>query len=210
MAQDGQAIWQQVRDGLRVFVAKRVANEAEVEDILQEVFLRMHRKLDSLKDPRRIVSWLFQITRNAIIDHYRTPTRHREVPAGLSADLDAEHQASTASAVEATEDSDRLRTELAGCLRPMIDRLPADHRQAVTLVELDGLTQQAAAKRLGLSVSGMKSRVQRGRRQLKDMLEACCEIQLDGRRGVADYALRDPQSDPCGCSPSQKKRSRTQ
>ena len=59
MARDVTDIWQQVHDGLRAFVSKRVANEAEVEDILQEVFLRMHRKLDSLKDPRRIVSWLF-------------------------------------------------------------------------------------------------------------------------------------------------------
>lgn len=206
MAQDAQTIWQQVHDGLRVFVAKRVANEVEVEDILQEVFLRMHRKLDSLKDPRRVVSWLFQITRNAIADHYRTPARHREVPAGLSADLDADHPASVPSVADEPVDAGQFRTELAGCLRPMIDRLSADYRQAVTLVELNGMTQQAAAKRLGLSVSGMKSRVQRGRRQLKDMLEACCEIQLDGRRGVADYRVRDPQSDPCGCSPGQNKR----
>jgi RNA polymerase sigma-70 factor, ECF subfamily len=207
MAQDGQAVWQQVHDGLRGFVAKRVADRAEVEDILQEVFLRMHRKLGSLKDPRRLVSWMFQITRHAIADHYRAPARHREVPAGLSADLDAEHPASVPPAADESADAGRLRTELAGCLRPMIDRLSADYRQAVILVELDGLTQQAAAKRLGLSASGMKSRVQRGRRQLKAMLEACCEIQLDGRRGVADYALRDPQSDPCGCSPDLKKSS---
>ncbi len=206
MAQDRQAIWQQVHDGLRVFVAKRVANEAEVEDILQEVFLRMHRKLDSLKDPRRIVSWLFQITRNAIVDHYRTPARRREIPAGLPADLDINHPVLVPPVMDASADGSQFRTELAGCLRPMIDRLSADYRAAVTLVELEGLTQQAAAKRLSLSVSGMKSRVQRGRRQLKDMLEACCEIQLDGRRGVADYRVRDPQSDPCGCSPGQKKR----
>lgn len=204
MAQDRQAIWQQVHNGLRAFVAKRVANEAEVEDILQEVFLRMHRKLDSLKDPRRIVSWLFQITRNAIIDHYRTPARRREMPTGLSADLDTNHPVLVPPVMDESADASQFRTELAGCLRPMIDRLSADYREAVTLVELEGLTQQAAAKRLSLSVSGMKSRVQRGRRQLKDMLEACCEIQLDGRRGVADYRVRDPQSDPCGCSPSQK------
>jgi RNA polymerase sigma-70 factor (ECF subfamily) len=198
MTQDTQGIWQQVHDGLRAFVAKRVANEAEVEDILQEVFLRMHRKLDSLKDPRRIVPWLFQITRHAIIDHYRTPARRREVPAGLQADLDASHPVPVSPVAEELLDAGRFRAELAGCLRPMIERLPDDYRQAVTLVEMNGLTQQAAARRLGLSVSGMKSRVQRGRRQLKNMLEACCEIQLDGRRGVADYRVRDPHSDPCG------------
>jgi RNA polymerase sigma-70 factor (ECF subfamily) len=198
MAKDIQEIWRQVHDGLRAFVAKRVADEAEIEDILQEVFLRMHRKLDSLKDPRRIVSWLFQITRHAIIDHYRRPARRREVPAGLQADLDASHPVPVPPVAEELLDAGRFRAELAGCLRPMIGRLSSDYRQAVTLVELEGLTQRAAAKRLGLTVSGMKSRVQRGRRQLKDMLEACCEIQLDGRRGVAGYRMRDPQSSPCG------------
>jgi len=195
---DTQAIWRQVREGLRAFVSKRVAGEADVEDILQEVFLRMHRRLDGLKDPRRLVPWMFRITRNAIIDHYRSPARRREAPAGLSSDLDAGYPAQVLPATVDAPDAGRLRTELAECLRPMIGRLPADYRDAVTLVELEGLTQQAAARRLGLSVSGMKSRVQRGRRKLKDMLEACCEIQLDGRRAVAGYRVRDARRNPCG------------
>jgi RNA polymerase sigma-70 factor (ECF subfamily) len=73
----------------------------------------------------------------------------------------------------------------------MIERLPEEYRQAVVLVDLEGLTQREAAAQLGLSLSGMKSRVQRGRRQLKEMLEACCMIELDRRRGVTDYEVRD-------------------
>jgi len=200
MAQDVEEMWRQAHNGLRAFVAKRVANEADVEDILQEVFLRMYRTLDRLKDPDRMVSWMFQITRHAIIDYYRTPARHREMSVGLSADLEADHPVSATPVTgESVNDGD-LRAELARCLRPMIEQLPADYREAIRLVEMEDVTQQAAAKRLSLSVSGMKSRVQRGRRQLKKMLEACCEIQLDGRRGVADYRVRDPKSDPCGCS----------
>jgi RNA polymerase sigma-70 factor (ECF subfamily) len=80
----------------------------------------------------------------------------------------------------------------------MIERLSEDYRQAVILVDLEGLAQQEAAAQLGLSLSGMKSRVQRGRRQLKGMLEACCTIELDRRRGVADYDLRDQQNHSCG------------
>ena len=197
MTQDVNNVWLQMRGGLRAFIAKRVANEAEAEDILQEVFLRMHRKLDSLKDPRRIVSWLFQITRHTIIDHYRAPERRREVPAGLAADLDSAHPALTPLPPQ-FKDSDQLREELAGCLSPMIERLPSQYREAVTLVELEGLTQNAAAKQLGLSVSGMKSRVQRGRQQLKRMLDECCLIQLDQRRSVMDYEVRDPRSRFCG------------
>ena len=195
MEADAQEIWQQIHNGLRAFIAKRVANEAEVDDIVQDVWLKMQRGLDGLKDQSRLISWIYQIARHAIIDHYRAPGRRREMPAGLAADLEVYQSASTRTT--ASEDSGQLRTELAGCLRPMIERLSGEYRQAVILVDLEGLAQQEAAEQLGLSLSGMKSRVQRGRRQLKEMLEACCTIELDRRRGVADYDLRDQQDDSC-------------
>jgi len=193
MTQSTAAIWAKVHEALRLFIAKRVADQAEVDDILQDVFLRVHRSLDRVNDPDRVVSWLYQIARNAIVDYYRSPDRRREFPAGLAGDVDDRAPVSLPSA----DESGQLRTELAGCLRPMIERLSEEYRQAVTLVDLEGLTQQEAAAKLGLSVSGMKSRVQRGRRQLRDMLEACCVIALDRRRGVADYDLRDQQDNSC-------------
>jgi RNA polymerase sigma-70 factor (ECF subfamily) len=195
MEADVQEIWQQIHNGLRAFIAKRVANEAEVDDLVQDVWLKMQRGLDGLKDQSRLISWIYQIARHAIIDHYRAPGRRREMPAGLAADLEAHQSSSTRTT--ASEDSVQLRTELDGCLRPMIERLSGEYRQAVILVDLEGLAQQEAAEQLGLSLSGMKSRVQRGRRQLRDMLEACCTIELDRRRGVADYDLRDQQDDSC-------------
>ena len=197
MATTATEVWQQVHDGLRAFIAKRVANEAEVEDILQDVFLRMHQRIDGLKDPRRVVSWIYQITRHAIIDHYRRPQHHREMPVGLASDMEATGLAPATLAVGREADSSELRVELSGCLRPMIERMAKDYREAVTLVELEGLTQRAAAQRMGLSLSGMKSRVQRGRKQLKQLLDACCLIQLDRRGGVADYDVRDKGCDPC-------------
>jgi RNA polymerase sigma-70 factor, ECF subfamily len=198
MAQNTIDSWQEVRDGLRAFIAKRVVNLTEVDDIMQEVFLRMHRKLDSLKDPRRMVSWVFQITRHVIVDHYRSPKCHHEVPAGLAGDIDLAHPTSALSTF--SEDSGQLRTELASCLRPMIEQLSSHYREAVTLVELEGLTQNAAAKRLSLSVSGMKSRVQRARQQLKRLLEKCCVIELDRRRGIVNYTLRNSSCQSCRSS----------
>ncbi len=202
--QDVQDMWLHMHRGLRAFIARRVANGAEVEDISQEVFLRMHRRLDSLKDPHRVVSWMYQITRHAIADYYRAPRRQREVPTGLAADVDRAHPLPIDDRTLSSADSDQLREELAACLRPMIERLPSQYREALTLVELEGVTQSAAAKRLGLSVSGMKSRVQRGRRQLKRLLEECCVIQLDRRRRIADYAVRDPECDSCDGAPHRK------
>jgi RNA polymerase sigma-70 factor, ECF subfamily len=150
-------IWRQVHNGLRAFIAKRVANEAEVDDIVQDVWLKMQRGLDGLKDQRRLISGIYQIARHAIIDHYRVPGRRREMPAGLAADLEAYQSSSTKQMV--SEDSGQLHKELASCLRPMIDRLTGEYRQAMVLVDLEELTQQAAATQLGLSRSGMKSRV---------------------------------------------------
>jgi RNA polymerase sigma-70 factor (ECF subfamily) len=195
MKADAQEMWQHIHSGLRSFIVKQVANEAEADDIVQDVWLKMQRGLGRLKDQNRLISWIYQIARHAIIDHYRAPDRRREMPAGLAADLEAYQSSSSRQTVP--EDSGQLRTELAGCLRPMIEQLSEDYRQAVTLVDLEGFTQQEAATQLGLSLSGMKSRVQRGRRQLKGILEACCTIELDRRRRVADYEVRDQQCNSC-------------
>ena len=118
MEAHAQEMWQDIHAGLRAFIAKRVANETEVDDIVQDVWLKMQRGLDGLKDQRRIISWIYQIARHAIIDHYRAPGRRREMPAGLAADLEV-HQSSL-TRTTASEDSGQRRTELAGCLRPMI------------------------------------------------------------------------------------------
>ena len=195
MEVEAQAMWEHIHAGLHAFIAKRVANEAEADDIVQDVWLKMQRGLDGLKDQNRLISWIYQIARHAIIDHYRAPDRRREMPAGLAADLEVYQ--SSSSRQTAAKDSGRLRTELAGCLHPMIEQLSEDYRQAVTLVDLEGLTQRAAAVQLGLSLSGMKSRVQRGRRQLKRMLEACCTIELDRRRGVTAYDVQDQKCNSC-------------
>jgi RNA polymerase sigma-70 factor (ECF subfamily) len=79
----------------------------------------------------------------------------------------------------------------------MIERLSKDYREAIVLVEFDGLTQQAAAGRLGISLPGMKSRVQRGRKLLRRMLDDCCLIELDRRGGVVDFHSRQDGCDPC-------------
>ncbi|MDF0675508.1 MAG: RNA polymerase sigma factor SigZ [Nitrospira sp.] len=197
MIKTTEELWQLVRDGLRAFIAKRINDEGHVDDILQDVFVRVHRQIGNVNDPRRVISWVYQVTRNAIIDHYRKPGRQREVPAGLSSELEVLNEIPTISEMTRQGDAGELRAELAGCLRPMIERLSQDYRDAITLVELEGLTQQVAAKRMGISLSGMKSRVQRGRKQLKRMLDDCCLIQLDSRKGVVEYRLRRAECDSC-------------
>jgi len=177
-------LWQDVSGRLRPFIAKRVP-APEVDDVLQDVFVRMQRGLGGLREDEKLTSWLFQIARSSIAEHARSRVRHP-----LAADEPPELPAPVVD-----DDRDAARS-LSSCVALFVGRLPSPYREAVTLVELEGLTAREAAEMVGISVSGMKSRVQRGRQQLRDMFEECCVIALDARGKVTDFAPR-PR---CGCS----------
>ena len=72
----------------------------------------------------------------------------------------------------------------------MIEGLPDAYREAIVLTEFEGLTQKELADRLGISLSGAKSRVQRARGQLKQMLLGCCQFEFDRRGGIIDCKPR--------------------
>lgn len=174
--------WRELHDNLRAFIRRRVRNEADVDDLVQRVLLQIVRHLGTLRDPARLHAWVYRTARHVIIDYYRSSGARRDVPSGDAQDL------ALAEAPEAPiEDEGVALAELAGCMAPMLRQLPAAYRDAVTLTDLDGLTQAEAAARAGVSVSGMKSRVQRGRRQLKAVLEACCRVDLDRRSAIVGY-----------------------
>src|SRR5688500_15375524 len=187
---DTQQIWSEFGDRLRAFIARRVDGEADANDILQEVFLRIHRHAGSVEHSERLVSWLFQVTRNAIADYYRAPGRRRELPGGAPYDLERGEEHAM-SRVEGFDDSPETRRELAACLGPMLAQLPPLYRDAVRLEDLEGLPQQKAAVRAGITVSGMKSRVQRGRQALKDIMQDCCQFERDAGGRVTDYQPRN-------------------
>jgi RNA polymerase sigma-70 factor, ECF subfamily len=184
---DSQGVWGDFHGRLRSFVSRRVKQSADAEDVVQEIFLRIHRNLSTVKDEARLPAWIFKVARNAIVDYFRKNARPTEALAE-NFDLPA--------ATEEPETDYAALNELAHCLEPMIEALPESYRHAVRLTELRGVAQSVAAKQTGLSVSGMKTRVQRGRRKLKAMLLQCCEIELDSRRGVVAYQRRSG-----GCGP---------
>ncbi|HEX2190439.1 MAG TPA: RNA polymerase sigma factor SigZ, partial [Longimicrobiaceae bacterium] len=171
--QQEESLWQGYREQLFRFVVRRVEDPDTAEDVVHDVLVRAYRKRDSLRDGRKFEQWLYQITRNAVIDHYRARRPSGELPADLAA--------------PETEGSLAARRELAGCLRPLVEALPERYREAVLLSEVQGLTQRETADRLNLSLSGAKSRVQRARRMLQEKLLDCCRVELDARGAVVDY-----------------------
>ncbi len=175
-------------------VERRVRRRADAEDITQEVMLRIHRHRADLDQVERMAAWVHRVAANAIIDHYRRPAR-RELPAGQAIDVPEQ--------VGPELEPDEARPQLAACLPPLIERLPPIYRQALELTELGDLTQVDAATDLGLSVSGMKARVQRARGQLHEQLLACCDVELDRRRRVTGVRSRGVACGTCGAADAQ-------
>ena len=167
-------IWKEVATKLRGFIRARVGDHATAEDILQDVFVKIHRKLPTLRAGDRLEAWVWRITRNTITDHFRRLRPNEPLPVNGSA---------------AIENEPGL-PDLNPCVRRFVGELPPAHRDALLLTEWQGLTQQAMAKKLGLSVSGAKSRVQRARNQLKELLLNCCRLELDRRGKVIDFTSR--------------------
>lgn len=187
---DAEEIWQEFHEGLLGFINRRVRSRETAEDILQDVMLRIHRHAAGVERAEAIGAWVHRLATNAIADHYRSARVRGEVVTGGEIDPEA--------AGEAELEASDVRAELAACIAPLLKRLPATYREAITLTEIEGLTQAEGAARLGLSLSGMKSRVQRGRRQLKRALVDCCEVELDRRRSLVGYR---PRRASCDCGP---------
>lgn len=181
-----ESVWRDYRTQLVRFVVKRVGDEATAEDIVHDVLVRAYDRRDTLRDARKFEPWLYRITRNAVIDHYRAYRPSEPLPSDLADD---------APAADA-------RRELAACMTPLVATLPPHYRDAVVLAELQGLTQKQVADRLGISLSGAKSRVQRARRMLEDRIVACCRLEFDSRGGIIDVQRRgscSPSGDDAGC-----------
>jgi RNA polymerase sigma-70 factor (ECF subfamily) len=178
-----ESLWEQYCCQLKAFIHSRVADEDDVEDLLQEVFVRIHAHLCCLRDLSKLESWVYKIARNAIIDHYRS----RRPGIELSESIPSEDET----------DAYDPEAVLALSLGAMVAELPAPYRDALVLTEYQGLNQRQLADRLGISFSGAKSRVQRARRMLRDMLLACCHFELDRRGAIIDYYERC-----CCCNPS--------
>lgn len=180
-----EEIWEIFSQKLKQFILKRVGDEATAEDILQDVFLKIHLKIGMLKDERKLESWLYQITRNAITDYYRGRRATVELPDTLPA---------PDSATMLAQLEDPTQNELAQSLHMMINNLPDLYREPLILTEFQGLTQKEMSEELSLSLPAAKSRIQRGKTKLKDMFLECCHFEFDRLGKVIDY---QPKCDCC-------------
>ena len=181
-----ESVWTQFSDRLRGFIAKRVREDNDVQDILQDVFTKIHAGLGALKENARLEAWLFQVARRGILDYFRGHAGKRR-SAELPGDVAAERVA---------ED---VTGEVASWLLPLMSLIPEEDRETLRLTDLEGLSQVHLASKLGISVTGAKSRVQRARRRLREAVLDCCHIELDRRGNAIAYTPRHGRCRDCSC-----------
>jgi RNA polymerase sigma-70 factor, ECF subfamily len=188
-----EQMWREVIGQLRTFVRRRISDPDRADDLVGDIVLRIHQNLGSVDDRERLAHWVSRVARNAVVDEYRRAARAREHLVAAPTDP-------TPVAATEVDDPSSVLDDLTRCLRPLLAGLPPDQRRAVEMIDLDGMPQAGAARREGVSLSGMKSRVQRGRRRLAELLGQCCALTLDARGVPMDYAPSPGCAPGCDCS----------
>ncbi|MES2437516.1 MAG: sigma-70 family RNA polymerase sigma factor [Verrucomicrobiota bacterium] len=192
-----EQLWSESSVRLGQFIRSRVTDLATAEDLLHDVFVKFQQGFDDFRDPVKVQGWLFLVARNTVIDHYRTRKKTAELMESLPAD-------SSENAAE--------MEEMKTIFHRIFNGLPDLYRTPLVLTEFEGLTQHELAKRLNISLSGAKSRVQRARIQLKELLIDYCHREFGHAVGCqpCPYGLlptvtaKKPVMDPRPVSRSNK------
>ncbi len=173
--------WNSLYNELLAFVVRKVRDKCTAEDIVHDVFIKVHMKAGQVRETDKIIGWIYQITRNAVADYFRKNARNVE-----SVNIDWESGYHEFNAC------------VAKCLTVLMDTLPEEYRLPLHLTEVEGLSQYEVAERLNISYSGARSRVQRARKMLRDKLNQLYYIKTDSYGNVIVCEDRAP----CCCTKS--------
>lgn len=177
-----ESVWGEYQSALKSFLHSKVSNPDDVDDLQQEILIKTHQNLATVKDADSVKSWLFQLANRTIIDFYRKRARYQRDSEIQAEDLWFEQQ------------EDLIEQEMAKCIQPFVNALPQEQAILLSEVDLKGASQKQLADKVGLSYSTLKSRVQKGRVELRKLFEECCTLQLDKNGIVIDCEVK---SDGC-------------
>lgn len=166
-----EQIWKEFNGQLLSFLKTKINDFEIAKDILQDVFIKVHQKIDTIKEKEKIDNWIYKITKNAIIDYYRrkklrtTSYLNREI----FKDIDLENSSFTK------------------CLMPFIKQLSDKEQDVLIKTSFENISQKKYANLNNLSYSTTKSRVQRAKKKLKKKFSDCCKVKADKYGNIVSY-----------------------
>lgn len=170
-------VWLDYRSAIRGFLAARVSDAADVDDLLQEIMIKTHNNLHTVNSHSNIQSWLYTITKNVIADFYRAKAKVNTVSDDKLQDIAEEHE----------DDSYRA---LSGCVERFIRALPPESSELLMAIDIQGQPQKEYAEQRGVAYSTLKSRVQKARTQLRKLFDNCCYFSLDKQGNIIDFTKK--------------------
>ena len=174
-----EAVWSEYQISIKRFLHSRISDAVEIDDLLQEILIKTYSNLHLVNSEQSIKSWLFQIANRTIVDFYRKRSKVQPI---------------SANELWYDEDRQEAQQELSQCVEPFINALPKETSKLLREIDLKGQSQKDYAKSHGIGYSTLKSRVQKGRNQLRSLFEDCCHLSLDQHGAIIDF---DPKSNNC-------------
>lgn len=159
---DTKVIWEKYHQDLKRFVFSKIKDEQMTEDLLQEIFIKVHTKINQLTDKNKLKPWLFTIARNIVMDSFN----ERKLLETLK-----EEDVYTEEESDAHSEQD--------CLPGIINHLPVKYRRPLYLADVKGLKQMKIAEKLKLPLPTIKSQIQRGRKLITQGYMECCDYKLN-------------------------------
>lgn len=157
-----KTVWDLCAQDMRYFILSMVKDDIITDDLLQETFIKVHVKLDSLKDERKIKAWVFSIARYTVMDYFRQ--NNLSYPINEN-DVFEEHPY-----------SDHTRED---CLHGIIKTLPKKYRDPFVLADIQGLKHAQISERLNLPLPTVKSQIQRARKLVAQGFVTCCDFKIN-------------------------------
>lgn len=169
-------VFQQYERELLNFIKKQLKDSEESEEVLNQILMKIYQHCEKLPGVSNTKAWLYQITKNAIYDYFKENKRKQNLN----------------ETTELIEEADESVFQSFEPLIPAIIRmLPEEYGVPVRMSDLEGIPQKEIAEKLGLSLSGAKSRIQRGREKLNALFFECCYLELDQKGVPVSFVVKE-------------------
>ena len=167
---------------IKRYVLNYVRDKQDAEDIVQDIFIKIQLQQHQVRNPEKLIGWMYRIAKNAIIDHFRQKKKEQS---GIL--------------VEIEDDRNIFNECVEQCLNALAGTLPTPYQEALELYEKQNISQTELARRWNISYSGAKSRVQRARQLLKEKLQSLYRIETDAYGNILVCENREL----CNCNTPQ-------
>jgi len=182
-------------DKIRRYILSMVHDPAEADDLTQDVFLQVHRKLGSLRDPDALVSWLYRIATHLCYDRFRRASREPRIGRlGVGGSVQASPLGDIADQLSLGRVLEQ--TEMSACVRNYVEDLSTEYQQVILLHDLEELSNPQMAQMLGTSLDTVKIRLHRARRKLQIALGEHCVLSLDEQGVLVCEPAEAPPEEP--------------